>query len=105
MCLFRYLDIWTLTWQVILFALAAVLVVAFGLLRNLLAALIILLVVTMIAVELLGCMSIAGILLNAISVVNIVVGIGVRSVPRSSWCPWVRVVSSPSLRLTATASL
>jgi Niemann-Pick C1 protein len=73
----QYLDIWRIALINIAVALGAIFVVCFVITSSLWASAIILLVLMMIVVDLMGVMAILNIQLNAVSVVNIIMSIGI----------------------------
>ncbi|KAI4297881.1 hypothetical protein L6164_037740 [Bauhinia variegata] len=73
----QYLDIWKIALINIAIALGAVFLVSLGVTSSLWSSAIILLVLVMIIVDLMGVMAILDIQLNAVSVVNIIMSIGI----------------------------
>ncbi|XP_057440804.1 uncharacterized protein LOC130732832 [Lotus japonicus] len=73
----QYLDIWKIALINIAIALGAVFVVCLVITSSLWSSAIILLVLVMIILDLLGVMAILGIQLNAVSVVNLIMSIGI----------------------------
>ncbi|XP_020240541.1 NPC intracellular cholesterol transporter 1 isoform X2 [Cajanus cajan] len=73
----QYLDIWMLALINIAIALGAIFVVCLVITSSLWSSAIILLVLVMIILELMGVMAILGIQLNAVSVVNLIMSIGI----------------------------
>ncbi|KNA12261.1 hypothetical protein SOVF_127560 [Spinacia oleracea] len=73
----QYLDIWTTALINLAIALGAVFVVCLVITSSLWSSAIILLVLTMILVDLMGVMAILGIQLNAVSVVNLIMSVGI----------------------------
>ncbi|XP_050231627.1 uncharacterized protein LOC126680534 [Mercurialis annua] len=73
----QYLDIWRIALINIAIALGAVFVVCLVITSSLWCSAIILLVLLMIVVDLMGVMAILGIQLNAVSVVNLIMSIGI----------------------------
>ncbi|KAL2936836.1 NPC intracellular cholesterol transporter 1-like protein 1b [Bienertia sinuspersici] len=73
----QYLDIWTTALINLAIALGAVFIVCLVITSSLWSSAIILLVLAMIVVDLMGVMAILGIQLNAVSVVNLIMSIGI----------------------------
>ncbi|KAH9620446.1 hypothetical protein KSS87_017382 [Heliosperma pusillum] len=73
----QYLDIWSTALVNLAIALGAVFVVCLVITSSLWSSAIILLVLAMIVVDLMGVMAILGIQLNAVSVVNLIMSIGI----------------------------
>ncbi|WCJ40010.1 NPC intracellular cholesterol transporter 1 [Euphorbia peplus] len=73
----QYLDIWRIALVNIVMALGAIFLVCLVITSSFLSSAIILLVLLMIVVDLLGVMAILGIQLNAVSVVNLIMSIGI----------------------------
>ncbi|KAF4382786.1 hypothetical protein G4B88_021569 [Cannabis sativa] len=73
----QYLDIWRIALTDIALALGAIFVVCMLITSSLWSSLIILLILAMIVVDLMGVMAILGIQLNAVSVVNLIMSIGI----------------------------
>ncbi|TYI44014.1 hypothetical protein ES332_A01G207800v1 [Gossypium tomentosum] len=73
----QYLDIWTIALTNIAIALGAIFIVCLVFTSSLWISAIIVLVLVMIVVDLMGVMAILGIQLNAVSVVNLIMSIGI----------------------------
>ncbi|TYH88851.1 hypothetical protein ES332_D01G216900v1 [Gossypium tomentosum] len=73
----QYLDIWTIALTNIAIALGAIFIVCLVFTSSLWISTIIVLVLVMIVVDLMGVMAILGIQLNAVSVVNLIMSIGI----------------------------
>ncbi|KAK9740157.1 hypothetical protein RND81_03G015700 [Saponaria officinalis] len=73
----QYLDIWKTALINLSIAIGAVFIVCLVITWSIWSSLIILLVITMIVLDLLGVMAILGIQLNAVSVVNLVMSVGI----------------------------
>ncbi|XP_074263841.1 uncharacterized protein LOC141586488 isoform X2 [Silene latifolia] len=73
----QYLDIWKTALINLAIAIGAVFIVCLVITWSIWSSLIILLVITMIVLDLLGVMAILGIQLNAVSVVNLVMSVGI----------------------------